>query len=73
MFPLTLSPLPVQHYQKDIRDLNQPLLVCRPRERDIRVGRTDNLYLIPELCFLTGEGAFVLGQCLPSCLIAPVA
>ncbi|XP_037560629.1 piwi-like protein Siwi [Dermacentor silvarum] len=52
--PITYLKYYKDHYQKDIRDLNQPLLVCRPRERDIRVGRTDNLYLIPELCFLTG-------------------
>ncbi|XP_075745432.1 piwi-like protein 1 [Rhipicephalus microplus] len=52
--PITYIKYYKDHYQKDIRDLNQPLLVCRPRERDIRVGRTDNLYLIPELCFLTG-------------------
>ncbi|XP_064461230.1 piwi-like protein 1 [Ornithodoros turicata] len=43
-----------QQYEKDITDPNQPLLVCRPKERDIAVGRTDNIYLIPELCFLTG-------------------
>ncbi|KAK8788040.1 hypothetical protein V5799_022181 [Amblyomma americanum] len=52
--PITYLKYYKDHYNKDIRDLNQPLLVCRPRERDIRVGRTDNLYLIPELCFLTG-------------------
>ncbi|KAH6931918.1 hypothetical protein HPB50_001470 [Hyalomma asiaticum] len=52
--PITYIKYYKDHYQKDIRDLNQPLLVCRPRERDLRVGRTDNLYLIPELCFLTG-------------------
>ncbi|KAL3242482.1 hypothetical protein MRX96_021097 [Rhipicephalus microplus] len=41
-------------YEKRIRDAKQPLLVCRPKEKDIRAGRTDNIYLVPELCVLTG-------------------
>lgn len=41
-------------YEKDIRDLNQPLLVCRPKEKDLRAGRTQNIYLVPELCVMTG-------------------
>ncbi|CAN8026453.1 hypothetical protein HPB47_015530 [Ixodes persulcatus] len=41
-------------YEKRIRDPSQPLLVCRPREKDLRVGRTHNIYLVPELCVLTG-------------------
>ncbi|XP_014260031.1 piwi-like protein Siwi [Cimex lectularius] len=32
----------------------QPLLVSRPKARDIRGGRTDNILLVPELCNLTG-------------------
>uniref|UniRef100_A0A224YKC6 Aubergine n=1 Tax=Rhipicephalus zambeziensis TaxID=60191 RepID=A0A224YKC6_9ACAR len=43
-----------EQYEKCIRDMQQPLLVCRPKEKDIRAGRTDNVYLIPELCVLTG-------------------
>ncbi|KAL3183271.1 hypothetical protein MRX96_000252 [Rhipicephalus microplus] len=43
-----------EQYEKCIRDMQQPLLVCRPKEKDIRAGRTDNIYLIPELCVLTG-------------------
>ncbi|KAH7946707.1 hypothetical protein HPB52_003764 [Rhipicephalus sanguineus] len=43
-----------EQYEKCIRDVQQPLLVCRPKEKDIRAGRTDNVYLIPELCVLTG-------------------
>lgn len=52
--PITYLKYYKDHYEKVIRDEAQPLLVCRPREKDTRVGRTDNLYLIPELCFLTG-------------------
>ncbi|XP_029847819.1 piwi-like protein 1 [Ixodes scapularis] len=52
--PITYMKYYKDHYDKDIRDVNQPLLVCRPREKDTRVGRTENTYLIPELCFLTG-------------------
>lgn len=43
-----------EHYGKTIKDLNQPLLVCRPKEKDRRAGRTDNTFLVPELCVLTG-------------------
>lgn len=43
-----------EHYGKTIKDLNQPLLVCRPKEKDRRAGRMDNTCLVPELCVLTG-------------------
>ncbi|KAH6929130.1 hypothetical protein HPB50_023840 [Hyalomma asiaticum] len=43
-----------EQYEKYIKDVKQPLLVCRPKEKDLRAGRTDNIYLIPELCVLTG-------------------
>ncbi|XP_050028085.3 piwi-like protein 1 [Dermacentor andersoni] len=43
-----------EQYEKRISDGRQPLLVCRPKEKDLRAGRTDNIYLIPELCVLTG-------------------
>uniref|UniRef100_A0A224YID3 Aubergine n=1 Tax=Rhipicephalus zambeziensis TaxID=60191 RepID=A0A224YID3_9ACAR len=41
-------------YEKRIRDAKQPLLVCRPKEKDLRAGRNENIYLVPELCVLTG-------------------
>lgn len=48
----------VDYYKKNysitINDLNQPLLVSRPKKKDIKVGRTEILYLLPELCCLTG-------------------
>ncbi|CAH1405859.1 unnamed protein product [Nezara viridula] len=43
-------------YNKKITDLKQPLLVSRPKARDIRAGRTQNLILIPEFCQMTGLG-----------------
>ncbi|XP_077500664.1 piwi-like protein 1 [Amblyomma americanum] len=41
-------------YERHIRDMHQPLLVVRPKEKDLRAGRTQNIYLVPELCVLTG-------------------
>ncbi|XP_077548297.1 piwi-like protein 1 [Haemaphysalis longicornis] len=43
-----------EHYGKSIQDANQPLLVCRPKEKDRRAGRNENTFLVPELCMLTG-------------------
>lgn len=43
-----------KNYSIDIGDLNQPLLVSRPKKKDIKVGRTEPIYLLPELCCLTG-------------------
>ena len=38
-----------------IKDEKQPLLVIFPKNRDIRAGRTKPIYLIPELCAITGN------------------
>ncbi|XP_071093957.1 piwi-like protein 1 isoform X1 [Haliotis cracherodii] len=43
-----------QHYQVNIRDLDQPLLVSRPTVRDRNRGQTAPIYLVPELCVITG-------------------
>ncbi|KAK9512245.1 hypothetical protein O3M35_000713 [Rhynocoris fuscipes] len=43
-----------QRYQIRITNMNQPLLVSRPKARDIRGGRANNVILIPELCCMTG-------------------
>lgn len=40
-------------YQVRIRDVNQPLLLSKPKKRDLRRGAGD-IYLIPELCVMTG-------------------
>lgn len=41
------------HYQIQIKDYAQPLLLCLPSERYKKVER-QHVYLIPELCVLTG-------------------
>lgn len=43
-----------ERYKIEIKDLNQFLLVSRARERDIRAGLPELIYLIPELCRATG-------------------
>jgi aubergine len=39
-----------QRYKIDIRDRRQPLLISKPKARDIRDGRDTPIILIPELC-----------------------
>jgi aubergine len=41
-------------YNVDIRDRKQPMLVSNPKARDVRAGRTQLLFLVPELCRATG-------------------
>uniref|UniRef100_A0A224X701 Putative translation initiation factor 2c eif-2c n=1 Tax=Panstrongylus lignarius TaxID=156445 RepID=A0A224X701_9HEMI len=41
-------------YSIKITNKAQPLLISRPKKRDIHAGRTNNVVLIPELCCLTG-------------------
>lgn len=41
-------------YQLKIHDMNQPLLVSRAKQREIRSGMAEIIYLIPELCRMTG-------------------
>ncbi|WAR02486.1 PIWL1-like protein [Mya arenaria] len=43
-----------KHYELNIADDQQPLLVSKPKPKDIRRGMKENLYFIPELCTLTG-------------------
>ncbi|XP_059156591.1 piwi-like protein 1 isoform X2 [Physella acuta] len=43
-----------QHWNITVKDSDQPLLVTRPTERDKRRGQKTNLYLVPELCVITG-------------------
>ncbi|KAG7167994.1 piwi-like 3 [Homarus americanus] len=40
-------------YQVAIKDPHQPLLMSKPKKRDLRRGQ-GNIYLIPELCVATG-------------------
>ena len=48
-----------QAYNISIKDSKQPMLVSKPKEKDRRGGRTQLLYLIPELCFMTGGTDFL--------------
>lgn len=41
-------------YDVTIRDPHQPLLVSRPKKRDLHRGDTGPILLIPELCQMTG-------------------
>ncbi|XP_072378370.1 piwi-like protein Siwi [Diabrotica undecimpunctata] len=41
-------------YKINIRERRQPLLVSRSKPREIRAGMPEVVYLIPELCKLTG-------------------
>uniref|UniRef100_A0A0A9Z7D5 Protein piwi n=1 Tax=Lygus hesperus TaxID=30085 RepID=A0A0A9Z7D5_LYGHE len=43
-----------EKYSLNIRHDNQPLLVSRPKAKDIRGGRSNLVVLVPELCCLTG-------------------
>ncbi|KAK4314293.1 hypothetical protein Pmani_014444 [Petrolisthes manimaculis] len=42
-----------KNYQVGIRDPRQPMLMSRPKKRDLRRG-AGNIYLVPELCKMTG-------------------
>lgn len=41
-------------YQKDIRDMYQPMLISKTKERERRAGQAEFVLLVPELCVLTG-------------------
>lgn len=43
-----------RRYQIQVRDMNQPLLMSKAKEKDIRGGREQMIALIPELCRATG-------------------
>lgn len=43
-----------QHHSIDIHDMKQPMLVSMPKKKDIRRGQNKPIYLLPELCTLTG-------------------
>ncbi|XP_058456861.1 protein aubergine-like [Malaya genurostris] len=43
-----------ERYNIDIRDPRQPMLVSRSKPRDIRAGRPEYIYLVPELVRATG-------------------
>lgn len=43
-----------EQYEITIQDQRQPLLVCMPSARDRRAGHDNPIYLVPELCTMTG-------------------
>lgn len=43
-----------KRYGIKIRDLNQPLLLSKAKERDLRGGGSEIIALVPELCRATG-------------------
>lgn len=43
-----------QRYKITIRDKNQPLLITKPKDKNIRGGVDKPTWLIPELCRITG-------------------
>lgn len=44
----------LQRYQLHITNDRQPLLICTPRDKDLRGGRDKLIALIPEFCLATG-------------------
>ena len=51
---LSLVKYYAEKYNKTIRDLKQPLIISVPPLREQRAGNTGPLYLVPELCNMTG-------------------
>jgi aubergine-like protein len=41
-------------YKVNIRDSRQPMLISRSKPREIRAGMPETVYLVPELCQMTG-------------------
>ena len=51
---ITLAKYYQDKYNKTIRDTKQPLIISNPPLREQRSGNTGPLYLVPELCNMTG-------------------
>jgi len=43
-----------EQYETDIQDQRQPMLVTKPKKKDLHGGQEGPIYLIPELCACTG-------------------
>ena len=43
-----------QRYQLSVREMRQPLLISRPRRKDMHRGQAGPILLIPEFCQMTG-------------------
>jgi aubergine-like protein len=44
----------LQKHQQKINSLDQPLLISRAKPRELRDGKAEHIYLVPELCRMTG-------------------
>ena len=51
---MTLKEYYKTRWNVNIQHDDQPLLVSYPRKKDKNKGITDKIFLIPELCFMTG-------------------
>ena len=52
--PITYLDYYQKSYDRKLVDMQQPLLVSRPKKKDQRRGQEGPIYLIPELCTRTG-------------------
>lgn len=52
--PVTYVSYYKDRYNQIIKDVKQPLLVALPKDRDRRGGIHGPVYLVPELCYMTG-------------------
>ncbi|KAF4517180.1 Argonaute-3 [Ephemera danica] len=43
-----------QRYNLKIKDMNQPLLLSKSKAKDLRAGVPETVFLVPELCRMTG-------------------
>jgi hypothetical protein len=44
-----------QRYNLKCTDMNQPMLISMPKEKDRRGGRPEPVSLVPEFCTVTGQ------------------
>lgn len=54
VFNLNWLQFVLQRYNKEIRHKNQPLLISKSKSKEMRAGLPESVYLVPELCRLTG-------------------
>jgi aubergine-like protein len=52
--PVTYADYYQTRYQITLKDMTQPMLVAQPDKRDVHKGHVGPIYLVPELCQMTG-------------------
>lgn len=52
----------LQKHQQKIESLDQPLLISRSKPRELRDGKPEFIYLVPELCRMTGLSEVMRGN-----------